>query len=208
MFSRVSVVRPFRSPRRDPPTLHERAMEHLRFIRETMERASSFTAVPGWGLVLVGLTALPVSLFAGQLSRRESRLALWLAEAIVALLVAGWAMDRKARRLGVPMLSGPGQKFALGFAPPLLAGAVLTAVLYRGGLEALLPGTWLLLYGVAVLAGGTFSAPVVPFMGAWFMALGVGAFVSPAEWGNWFLAAGFGGLHILFGLVIARRYGG
>lgn len=183
-------------------------MEHLRFIRETMERASSFTAVPGWGLVLVGLTALPVSLASGWISSRESRLALWLAEAVVALLVAGWAMDRKARRLGVPMLSGPGQKFALGFAPPLAAGAVLTAVLYRAGLEGLLPGTWLLLYGVAVLAGGTFSAPAVPLMGALFMGLGAGAFLGPPAWGNFFLAAGFGGLHIAFGFLIARKYGG
>lgn len=204
----MSVVRPFRPRRHEPPTLHERAMEHLRFIRETMERASSFTAVPGWGLVLVGLTALPVSLLSGWLASRESRLALWLAEAVVALLVAGWAMDRKARRLGVPMLSGPGQKFALGFAPPLAAGAVLTAVLYRAGLEGLLPGTWLLLYGVAVLAGGTFSAPAVPLMGALFMGLGAAAFLGPPAWGNLFLAAGFGGLHIGFGILIARRYGG
>ncbi len=183
-------------------------MDHLRFIRETMERASAFTAVPGWGLLLVGLTALPVSLTAGRLPSRESRLALWVVEAIIAFLIAAWALDRKARRLGVPLLSGPGQKFALGFAPPIAAGAVLTAVLYRGGLEALLPGTWLLLYGVAVLAGGTFSTPVVPLMGALFMALGAGAFLSSPGWGNWFLAAGFGGLHIVFGCLIARRYGG
>ena len=73
---------------------------------------------------------------------------------------------------------------------------------------ARLPGCWLLLYGAAAATGGAFSVRIVPILGLCFMALGVVAFAVPAAWGHWFMAAGFGGLHIGFGLVIARKYGG
>jgi hypothetical protein len=85
---------------------------------------------------------------------------------------------------------------------------VLTPVFATLGLVARLPGCWLLLYGTALASGGAFSVRVVPLMGLCFMALGVVAFAAPASWGQWLMAAGFGGLHIGFGLVIARRYGG
>jgi hypothetical protein len=90
----------------------------------------------------------------------------------------------------------------------MIAGAALTLVLYRGGLFELMPGTWLLLYGVSVVTSGAFSVKVVPIMGLCFMALGIIALLSPLAFANWFMAAGFGGLHIAFGIVIARRYGG
>src|SRR5204863_9653655 len=106
------------------------------------------------------------------------------------------------------LLYGPGRKFALSLCPAMFAGAVLTLVLYRQGLFGVMPGVWLLLYGVAVVTGGAFSVNVVPIMGVSFMALGSIALFSPFEWANWFMAAGFGALQIAFGIVIARRYGG
>jgi hypothetical protein len=90
----------------------------------------------------------------------------------------------------------------------MIAGAVLSAVLFRAGLGEFLPGVWLLLYGAAVLSGGWASVRVVPLMGARFMAAGAVALLWPAAPGEVFLAAGFGGLHILFGTVISIRYGG
>lgn len=192
----------------EPPALHDRAMDNLRFIRETMERASSFTAVPGWGQIVIGATALVSAWVAARQPTARLWLTAWAAEAVVSFLIAGWAMRRKARAADVSLLSQPGRKLAVNFSPPIFVGALLTIALYRAGAVSLLPGVWLLLYGAGVVTGGAFSVKAVPVMGLCFMALGaVALFTSPA-WGNALMAAGFGGLHIIFGAHIARRYGG
>jgi hypothetical protein len=192
----------------EPPALHDRAMDNLRFIRETMERASSFTAVPGWGGALMGVTAVGAAFVAMQQTSSKMWLRVWLVEALLAFVVGAWAMDRKARAIQTHLLSAPSRKFAFGFAPPIFAGMILTVILAKSGQTKLLPGVWLLLYGTAVITGGMFSIRIVPVMGLCFMVLGVVAFFAPTEWGDWFMAAGFGGLQIIFGFIIARRHGG
>jgi len=191
-----------------PRPLHDRALDNLRFIRQTMERAGSFTAVPGWGQVAVGVTALAAAFFASRHQTSELWLVIWLGEAIVALAIGGATMARKAYAVSDPILSGPGRRFGLSFLPPMLVGGLLTVVLYRAALWSALPGTWLLLYGTGFVTGGAFSVRVVPVMGICFMLLGAVALLGPPAWGNWLMAAGFGGLHIVFGMIIARRYGG
>lgn len=192
----------------EPPALHDRAMDNLKFIRETMERASAFTAVPGWGGALMGVTAVGASFIAMQQTSNKIWIRVWLVEALLAFVVGAWAMDRKAKAIQTPLLSAPSRKFAFGFAPPIFAGMVLTTSFAKMGHTRLLPGVWLLLYGTAVTTGGMFSIRIVPVMGLCFMALGVAAFIAPVHWGDWLMMAGFGGLHIIFGLFIARRYGG
>jgi hypothetical protein len=145
----------------EPPALHERAMDNLRYIRETMERASSFTGISGWGEVAIGLSALGAAALAARQTVFNLWLAIWMGEALVSLLIAGWSIDRKARRAKTPLLNGAGRKMVFSL-----------------------------------------------FMGLCFMALGAATlFVSPV-FADWFMGAGFGGLHIIFGVVIARRYGG
>lgn len=195
-------------PRTSPVELHEYAMDNLRYIRRTIERAGSFTAVPGLGGVLMGSTALVAAWAAGSVSATGRWLAVWVLEAAVAAVVGVVAAALKSRRARLPLLSGPGRKFLAGFAPAMLAGALLTAVLFHAGQTALLPGVWLLLYGVAIVSGGWASVRVVPLMGACFMAAGTLAFLLPALPANILLAASLGGLHIVFGSVIAVRYGG
>jgi hypothetical protein len=188
--------------------LHDRAMDNLRYIRETMERATPFTGISGRGEMAIGATALLASVLAARQSTFDSWLAIWLAEGLISVLIAGWSMDRKARAVQMPLVSGPGRKAVFSLSPPLIAGGLLTIVLVRAGMTNAIPGVWLLLYGTGVITGGMFSVRAVPAMGLCFMGLGALALFSPPTFANWFMAVGFGGLHVLFGAIIVRKYGG
>jgi hypothetical protein len=192
----------------EPPALHERAMDNLRYIRETMERATAFTGISGWGEVAIGGSAFVASFLAARQSSFKAWLAIWIAEALISLLIAGWSMDRKGRAVQMPLMSGPGRKAVFSLLPPILAGVLVTIVLFRAGLTNAIPGVWLLLYGTGVVTGGMFSVRVVPIMGLCFMALGALALFAPTAFADWLMAAGFGGLHVTFGVIIARKYGG
>jgi hypothetical protein len=192
-----------------PEPIQAHALENLRFIREAMSRASQFTAVPGWGGVLMGVTALVTAPIAGPPDGTFRWVLIWFADAVVAAVIALIAIAIKTKRSGTPLSkAAPALRFALAFLPPLVAGMVLTPVFVVMGLITRLPGCWLLLYGTAVATGGAFSVKVVPLMGICFMALGAVAFAAPPAWGHWLMALGFGGLHIVFGTIIARSYGG
>jgi hypothetical protein len=204
----MTILRPTPPEQAGAPTLHARAIDNLSFIRSTMERATAFTAVPGWGGVAMGVTAVLATVLAYHTATESQWLAVWLSASALALAIGGWAMALKARRAGTSVFSYSGRRFVLSYVPPLVVGALLTVVLVRAGLYAALPGTWLLLYGTGVVTGGAFSVRVVPIMGLCFMALGAIALLVPPNWGDWLMAAGFGGLHLIFGFIIARRYGG
>jgi len=183
-------------------------MDNLAFIRNTMEAAGAFTAVSGWGMVAIGVLSIAASGVASQQRTATDALNIWLALAVFSPAIMIWAMVRKARAANMPLLSGPGRKFVLSFSPPMAVGALLTFVLYRAGLMEIIPGVWLLLYGTAVVAGGAFSVKIVPVMGLCFMAAGVIALFTPVAFAPWILGVSFGGLHIAFGIPIARRHGG
>jgi hypothetical protein len=204
----MATVSPLRSPKRQPIPIDARAADHLRYIRETMERAAEFTAVPGWGGMAMGITALAAAFFASRQTTPRAWLAVWLVEAFVAVSIAAPAAATKAHRANSRLFSGPGRKFLLSFAPPIAVGGLLTFILFHAGLTTAIPGVWLLLYGTAVVTGGAFSVRVVPVMGLCLMALGAAALFAPPAWGNAFMAAGFGVLQIFFGAWIAKYYGG
>jgi hypothetical protein len=192
----------------EPRSMRDHAAENLVFIRDAMERAGSFTAVPGWGGVVMGLTGLAAAIIAAGQQTSAGWLLTWLAAAAIATIAGVISMLLKSRESGVAFFSRPARQFAFSYLPAILAGILLTAALVRANLHSFLPGLWLLLYGAAVVAGGTYSVRVVPLMGILFFFLGaVALFTSPLI-GNLCLAAGFGVLHIVFGAIIARRYGG
>jgi hypothetical protein len=158
-------------------------------------------------MVAIGATALPAAWLAGQHSFDLRWLEIWICEAVLAVSLSIVSIQSKAARHGLPWTSGPGRKVALSFLPSVVAAILLTIPLIRANLGNALPGAWMLLYGVGVIASGSFSVSVVPVMGVCFMTAGGAALFLPAL-GNWAMAAGFGGLHIIFGIWIARRYGG
>src|ERR1700747_3572710 len=204
----MAFVSPLRSPGREPIPIDVRAADHLRYIRETMERAAEFTAVPGWGGAAMGLTAIVAAWIASRQASTRAWLTVWLVEAFVAVAIAASSAATKAHRGSAKLLSGPGRKFLLSFTPPIIVGGLLTFALFQAGLPSALPGIWLLLYGTATVTGGAFSVRVVPVMGLALMCLGWVGLFSPAVWGDPFMAAGFGIVHVGFGWWIARHYGG
>ena len=192
----------------EPAPIGEHALNNLRYIREAMERASAFTSIPGWGGVGVGVTAVLAAVLAGRVGVGETWLWIWLAEAVVAGLIAGVTMMRKGARSNVSFRGAAARRFFVSYFAPIVAGAVMTVLLVQHDAIAALPATWLLLYGVSFVGSGTYSIPVVPVMGVCFMLLGIVACFVPFVIANALLGAGFGGLHIAFGWVIATRYGG
>ncbi|HWE53206.1 MAG TPA: hypothetical protein VG273_25670 [Bryobacteraceae bacterium] len=203
----MAHIRPIRNIS-EPVSLHSEAMDNLRYIRNTMESAGSFTAVPGAGGILMGATAL-FAAFAAHLSRSHTAwLAIWLGEAALAFSIGIAFAWRKACRTSTSLMSRPFRRFVLAMTPSFVAGTVLTVGLERAGLHQLMPAVWLLLYGAGVASAGAFSVRVVPVMGASFLMLGVVAAFAPGAWSTPLMAAGFGGLHIVFGFIIARHYGG
>src|ERR1700761_8060916 len=168
----MASVEPIRKPSPTPVPLHAHAIDNLRYIRETMERAGSFTAVPGWGGVAMGATALAAAGLASHAFSTGAWLMYWMLEGVLAVGIGMLAMARKARAGGIPMWSAPVRKFVFSFVPPLIAAATLTAVLWHVGAVNAIPVVWLMLYGTGVIAGGAFSVPVVPVMGLCFLATG------------------------------------
>lgn len=210
----MSSLRSVRSERSEPekldepPALHLHAMDNLRFIRETMESAASFTAVPGWGQVIIGVLAIVTAVIASNQTKASNWVITWIVLACISLVIAVISMNRKAKRSKTTLLSRPGKNFAVSCSPPMIAAALLTLNLCQSGNFRVLPGMWLLLYGTGVITGGAFSVKIVPVMGLCFMILGAIAIFFPPGFGNIFMATGFGLLHIIFGFIIARRYGG
>jgi len=204
----MASVRRIRDTAQEPVPIHTHALDNLRYIRETMERSDAFTAVPGWGGVVMGLTAAVASVVASRQASANAWLDTWMVEGALAFVIGLLAMRRKAGAAGVDPWPAPARRFAASFLPPMVAGAALTVALWRADLTGLIPGTWLLLYGTGIITGGASSVRPVPAMGACFVAAGAVALFVPFSWANLILGWCFGGLHVVFGAIIARRYGG
>jgi hypothetical protein len=192
----------------EPIKLSDRATDNLKFIRETMERSTHFTAVPGYGGALMGTTAVVAAYIASQQINFRGWLVVWLTEAFLAFAIGLLAMWQKTKMSKTPLVSAPAKKFAMSFLPPLITGVIITLGLWRYDQFELMAPIWMLLYGASVVTGGAFSVRLVPVMGWVFIAGGAIAFALPAAYGNILMGATFGLVHIVFGLIIGRRYGG
>jgi hypothetical protein len=207
-MAKTNALRKDEIDEKEPINIGDRALDNLAFIRETMERSASFTAIPGYGGMLMGATAIGAAVIAHNQASIRGWLITWLIEAFLAFGIGMLAMWQKAKNSGDSLISAPARKVAYGFAPPIIAGIILTSLFYFKGLFALLPTVWLTLYGTAVVTGGAYSVRIVPIVGWIFVGLGLLSVFLPTAYGNWLMAIGFGLLHLIFGLVIAKRYGG
>lgn len=207
-MSKTSFAEKEKSASAEPINIGDRAIDNLRYIRETMERSTSFTAVPGLGGLLMGTTAVAAAYIAHQQVYLRNWLIVWLTEAFLAAAIGLLSMWQKSKATELSIASAPARKFALGFLPPLLCGFVASVGLWNLERYELMPAFWMLFYGSAVVAGGAFSVRAVPVMGWCFIVFGAAAFLLPAGSGDLLMAASFGGLHIIFGAVIAKYYGG
>jgi hypothetical protein len=207
-MAKISAIKSDPETRNDPVHLSDHAIENLRFIRETMERSTHFTAVPGYGGILMGITAVVAAYIAQTQVYQRDWLVVWIIEASLAFSIGLLAMWQKAKIADQSLFSMPAKKFAFGFTPPLVAAVVITLGLWRFERYEVMAPIWMLLYGVSVVTGGAFSVRIVPVMGWLFMAMGALCFALPAAYGNYLMGASFGLLHIVFGAIIAKRYGG
>jgi hypothetical protein len=207
-MSKILPIRKAQPEPEEPVNISDRALDNLKYIREAMERSTSFTAVPGYGGMLMGVTALAAAYIAEQQVYLRNWLIVWLTEAFLAAAIGLLGMWQKAKIADQSLFSTPARKFAFGSIPPLICGIAITLGLWRFEHYDVMIPVWMLCYGAAVVNGGTFSVKVVPAMGWIFIALGAAAFVLPSYLGNYFMAASFGLLHIVFGAIIAKRYGG
>lgn len=200
-----------------PIPLHARAEDNLSFIRDAMTRSSSFTAVPGWGMVAMGVIALFGSWVAAVQQSLDWWVNTWTSVAVIACSVGVATMLVKAKRNRASLLTGPGRRFLMSFSPSIAAGIILSEIFYVQHLDYLMVPTWLMLYGVAVMNGGAYSVKPVPLTGLCFLVLGVTSAFLPLDSVSIFgefllrdamLALGFGGFHIVLGIVVATKYGG
>jgi hypothetical protein len=201
-------VLPIRPRPSNPPEMQARAMDNLRFIRETMEAAGTFTAVSGWGQVVIGATAVVAALIAEQFGHNKDWVIVWAAEAFLALMISVWFMYNKAKSASMPLLTGTARKLLFSFTPVFLVGMLVTFAFMQRQMYELLPAMWMLLYGSGVVAAGAFSVRIIPVMGAAFIVVGAAALFSPASWSVALMVVSFGVLHMAFGVLIARRHGG
>jgi hypothetical protein len=192
----------------EPATLHRRALEDLSFIRDTMASVSGYTTFSGRGLLVVGLGALITGVMATQAPPGLAQVQVWLIDAVISVGIGIASVILKANVARQPLFAGPVRKFSIGFLPAVLAGAALSLQMIRDGAWERLPGIWLLAYGTALLSAGATSVAIISIMGGAFFVLGCTALFGSAAWGNALLMLGFGGLHLCFGALIVRRYGG
>jgi hypothetical protein len=185
------------------------ALGTLNYIRASIEAAGAF-AVPGIAGIAMGAVGMVATLVASIPALAGHWLQIWLIAALAAAASGVLLIARHARQpaRGLMLYRGPARKFVLSLCPALLAGAVLTTVLWEEGLSLLIPGMWLVLYGCAVLSASMMTNAammrLIAMMGGLFVVCGLIAFLLPSRWHNFTLGVGFGSLHLLFGILIGR----
>ncbi len=176
----------------------------LRYIRASMESAASL-AVPGSAGIAMGAVGVAAALVSAMPGLHAYWFRIWLVAAATAAAVGGTLLARQSSLRALLLAGTPLRKFALCLGPSLLAGAVMTVVHVSNGHMQSVPGTWLLLYGCALIAASAATIRTIGILGALFGGLGLLALMLPERFQILMLGLGFGGLHLLFGYLIGWR---
>lgn len=197
----------------------DEARDHLRVIRQTMERSTQYSTLSGWSGILIGIVAivgvyLTRSMLGGQpvaiqtVRDAAPRLGLlWATALVLSVAIEFLYNKRRATRVGKRVVSRLGAHILLAALPAFLACGVLTAFFYEHNLLPYILGIWMLCYGLAICAVGLFSARPVTYLGSAFVVSGAITMLAPLTIHLYMMALTFGGFHIIYGIVMARRHG-
>jgi hypothetical protein len=183
--------------------LDSHAAATLRYIRASMEGAVSL-AVPGSAGIALGVLAFITAAISSAPGLSDYWLGIWLGASLIGAGVGGTLVVRESSLRSLRLIGTPLRKFVLCLTPSLFAAVIMTAVLWSSGDLHAIPGTWLLLYGCALITASSATTRTIGVLGGCFALLGLIAFLLPDRLQILMLAAGFGGLHIVFGFVIGR----
>jgi hypothetical protein len=184
--------------------LDTHALGTLQYIRASID-AAGLLAVPGSAGIAIGAVGVLAALLVSLKPLAAHWLEIWLIAGFVAIAFGTVLMAHQFVSRGTALYRGPLRRFLMCLCPPLLVGAVLTWQLWLHAQSAMIPGVWLLMYGCAVMAASTLTRRALAVMGALLAVLGVVALQAPVSSQNAMLGVGFGGLHLLFGILIGGR---
>jgi hypothetical protein len=187
----------------------DEARDHLRVIRQTMERSTQYSTLSGWSGVLIGCVALAgCALTAAHQGVTDLRvLGVWSAALVLAVGIEFACNKRRARGVGKHVISRLGAHILIAAAPGFFAAAILSFFFIEHNIGLYLYGIWMLCYGAAICAVGLFSQRPVSMLGVAFVVAGGLALVLPVSLHLAIMAASFGGFHITYGIAMARKYG-
>ena len=199
-------------------TSADEAQEHLRVIRQTMERSTKHSTLSGLSGVLVGLFALAgsaLTLFVTpypHLPRPVDRyafIAVWACVGILSLVTDVVLTKRKAVRVGKTPFSPLGKHLTRAAAPGVAVGVILSAfyLMHSNLIGEYIYGVWMLAYAAALLGVGMFSVREVSILGWVFLGTGALTLLMPGHLAALMMALSFGGVHIWYGAYMGRKYG-
>ena len=212
------------TPDTSPASAHP--LDTLRDIRSIMDRSSRFLSLSGWSGVWAGACALAGALVAHRwlqepeaaaVLRRDYRPALddvgvvlpffllGVAVFCVALIGAFFFTRRRAHREGQQLWSPAARRLFTSMAVPLVAGAALVIAFLWYGSGIFVAPACLLFYGIALVSAARHTLTEINGLGYAQILLGMINLAFPG-YGLYFWAAGFGVLHILYGLMMWRRH--
>jgi hypothetical protein len=183
--------------------LDTHAAATLRYIRASIDGAVSVD-VPGSAGIALGAIGIMATALSSLPALHEYWVLIWLIASLAAAGAGSALLLRDSSLRGLRLIGTPIRRFALCLLPSILAGVVLTAVHWSAGNLHAIAGTWLLLYGCALISASTVTTRTISIMGGCFVALGLLALALPDNLQIPMLGAGFGGLHITFGIIIGR----